>query len=209
MKLTDKIKPKIGHFVLNRTLKKIIRIRKINNFDSAKTLGIVFNATHQNNYEKIKNFISFLSDYDLKVLAIGFVNDNKIPDNYLYYTGFNFFSKKNLNWYFKPRDPDVDKFIDKQFDILIDFSLGDYFPVQYIVGLSKAKFKVGRLSEKNNYYDLMIALEKYKKPEVLTDIEKSKKLYLNIDVEKENKLDFFIEQVKHYLSIINKKTLIN
>ncbi len=199
MKLTDNIFLKIGHFVLNRTLKSIIRKREVNNFDSAKTIGIVFNATQQNSYECIKNFISFLSDYDLKVLAIGFVNDNKIPDNYLYYKGFTFFSKKNLNWYFKPNDEDVDKFIDKQFDILIDFSLENYYPVQYIVGLSKAKFKVGRLSEKNNYYDLMIALEKYKKPDVLTDDEKEKKLYHNIDVEKENKLDFFIEQVKHYL----------
>ena len=169
MKFIDKIKPKIGHFVLNRTLKKIIRIKEVNNFDSAKTLGIVFNATQQNSYECIKNFISFLSEYELQVLALGFVNDNKIPDNYLYYKGFTFFSKKNLNWHFKPNDKDVDKFIDKQFDILIDFSLENYYPVQYIVGLSKAKFKVGRLSEKNNYYDLMIDIEKFKKPNFLSN----------------------------------------
>ena len=70
---------------------------------------------------------------------------------------YDFFDKKQLNWYMKPSDPFINNFIEEEHDILIDFNINDHFPLRYIASISKAKFKVGRLSSKTGYiYDLTI-----------------------------------------------------
>ncbi|OFY74060.1 MAG: hypothetical protein A2265_02720 [Bacteroidetes bacterium RIFOXYA12_FULL_33_9] len=171
----------IGNFFLKYKLKQLTRKRGCYNLDSAKTIGVVFNATNQQNYEIARSFIKYLMAGDIKVEGLGFVNSTEVLDFYSYQTGVSFFSKKNLNWYKKPKHQTVEDFIAKEFDILLDITVEDDFPTKYIVSLSKAKFKVGRLTEKADYMDFMI------------------------DISKNNKSIYLIEQINHYLSLINKK----
>ena len=56
----------------------------------------------------------------------------------------------------------TDKFIKEPFDILIDLSLENYYPIQYNTALSPAKFKAGRYTQDDPYLDLMIDIEKEK-----------------------------------------------
>lgn len=176
------LKESIGNFVLNYKLKRFTRNRGVYNLDTAKTIGVIFNGTNQQTYEIARSFIKYLMAGEIKVEALGFVNSKEVLDFYSYQTGVSFFSKKNLNWYNKPKNPVIDEFIAKDFDILLDLTIETDFPIKYIVSLSKAKFKVGRLIEGADYLDFMI------------DISKNKKhIYL-------------VEQINHYLSLINKKT---
>ncbi len=181
MNFIDKIRLNLGSSILRKRAKKLKRERGVFNFDSAKTIGVIFNATHQENFEVARKFIKELSDKGLKVNSLGFVDNKELLDFYAQQSGLKFFSKNNLNWYNKPKNPVVEEFTNKSFDILIDLSIEDYFPIQYIVGLSTSKFKVGRFSDKYSFYDFMI------------------------DIEKDKSFKFLIEQLKHYLNIINKK----
>lgn len=171
------LKQKIGYFLLNRKIKRQKRSKTASNLEVAHSIGIIFNATNQNSYEQANAFAQSIIQRNIQVLCMGFVDNKQQLSFFTDKKGVKFFSRKNLNWLGKPKNPSVDYFIDKPFDILIDLSLKDSFPIQYIVGLSKAKMKVGRFIEKNSYYDLMI------------------------DIRKEPKLESFIKQVGVYLSM--------
>ena len=91
----------------------------------------------------------------------------------------DFFTRKNLNWHYKPNHPMVSKFINVGFDILIYLNVEKSFPLKYICALTPAKFKIGKF-EKNQHpiYDFMI-----KPKEHMTLVQ-------------------FIDLVNHYLHLI-------
>ena len=181
MNFLKKIQESIGFVLLGRKIKITVRERGVYNLKTAKLVGVIFNATEQKNYEKIRKFLSFLSEKKIRVIALGFIDNKNALNFYSYQTGVNFFSHKNLNWFRQPKCEEVNIFIDLKFDILIDFTLHKWFPVQYITGLSKAKFKVGSLIDYNSNYDMVI------------------------DISKNETLDYLIQQITHYLSVINEQ----
>lgn len=176
------LREKLGYKILNSKLKKQVRHRQICNLDLAKTTGIIFNATNQASYDSAMRFANFLiKSKEIDVTAIGFVSNKDMLAFFSNKKGFNFFSRKDLNWYGRPKDHIIDEFVEKPFDILIDLSLDEHYPVQYIVALSQAKLKVGRFIEDNTFYDIMI------------------------DTAKDNTLENLVNQVELYLSILNVK----
>lgn len=175
------IKLNIGTKILRTKVKKLKRQRGVFNFDNAKTVGIVFNATKQDSFDIANNFVQFLEHKSITVKTLGFVDSKEVRDFYRETVNTKYFSKKNLNFYGKPKNLNVDKFIDESFDILIDLSLTDEYPIIYISALSKAKFKVGRLNGKVEHLDFMI------------------------DISKAPNYTYLIEQIKRYLSSLNKQ----
>ena len=94
----------------------------------------------------------------------------------------DFFCLKDLTWYNAPDNIYARNFMSDEFDILLDLNLNDLFPLRYISALSKANFKVGKRSDRNNsIFDLMIE----------TDEKKGVK--------------YFLKNIDTYLFIINKK----
>jgi hypothetical protein len=155
-------------------------VREGHNLETAKTAGIIFTPTDQISFEQIKQFLSYLSVFKLQIYVLGYIDAKIIPESFLFWKGINLFSRKDLTWSMTPNTPLVNDFIDKPFDVLLDLSLSDYFPVEYISRLSKSKFKVGRFTTKHNSFDLMF------------------------DIENEKKLEAYLEHIKNYLCLINK-----
>jgi len=179
----SKIQLVVGNFVLKNKLKKLRRIKKVHNLKTAKRIGIVFNATRQDDYRQVLGFVKDIQDRGIEVKVLGFVNDKDVPDEYLFKKNFSYFLKKSINWYRKPVNPEVEKFLKEKFDILIDFSLDNDFIFNYIIALSPSRFKVGKFKEPNNQFDFMIKINKDKD------------------------LQYFIEQARHYLEVINRPEL--
>ncbi len=155
----------------------------VHNLKTAKRIGIVFNATKQDDYRQILGFVKDIQDMGIEVKVLGFVNDKDVPTEYLFKKNFSYFLKKSLNWYRKPVNPEVEKFLHEKFDIVIDFSLDNDYLFNYIIALSPSRFKVGKFKEPNSHYDFMIKINKGKE------------------------LKYFIEQARHYLEIINRPEL--
>ena len=165
---------------LNKKLRKFKRIRESHNFETAKTAGILFTPTDQLSFEQIKQFLTYLGDYKLQIYVLGYIDAKVIPESFLFWKGINLFSRKELTWSMVPRTEVVTDFIDKPFDVLLDLSLDDFFPVEYIARLSKSKFKVGRFTDEHSAYDLMF------------------------EFDRENNLGSYLEYIKKYLNLINK-----
>ncbi len=172
------IKCKIGRFNLKKKLKQLNRNVKTHNFNTAKSVGILFSSPDHDSFNVIKGFLSFLSEKELKVVALGYIPSKKIPQEFLMRKGINFYCNTDLNWYYKPKSEIVDQFINQEFDILFDLSIQEYFTIHYVGSLSKAAFKVGKQTE-NSYKDFLI------------------------DINKNKTVEYLIEQIKHYLNLLN------
>ena len=166
---------------LNKKLRNFTRIREGHNLESAKTAGILFTPTDQASFEQIKQFLVYLGNYKLQIYVLGYIDAKTIPESFLFWKGINLFSRKELTWSMIPKTPVVTDFIDKPFDVLLDLSLTDFFPVEYIARLSKSKFKVGRFTEGHSSYDLMF------------------------DFEKDKNLETYLDYIKKYLNMVNKE----
>ena len=216
MKWMDNIKAIVGKRVLDAQIKNTSRMPAICTIEEAKRIGIIYNATEYVSFEIIRNLVKDLSHESKKVTVLGYVDSKKLIDNYLYRKGFDFFSKNELNWYYRPSSPVVDDFIKEPFDILINLSLEDYFPIRYITALSPATFKTGKYNPDDITLDLMIDIEKEKqtmrnlqKEIVKEGAQQHEISEIEADMEKktetEIQLNFLINQLLHYLSVLKSK----
>ena len=179
MEFLGTLKQKLANRVLNKKLQSLKRQRESHNFETAKTAGILFTPTDQVSFEQIKQFLSYLSTYKLQIYVLGYIDSKTIPESFLFWKGINLFSRKELGWSLIPKSPVVTDFIDKPFDLLLDLSMTDFFPVEYISRLSKSKFKIGRFTTDHESFDLMFELNDT------------------------NKLDAYLDHIKYYLNLIN------
>lgn len=174
------IKLKIGYYLLKR--KAAARERKVKavHLYSAKKAAILLNNPVQSEFEMIKKFVFSLQELGVDVTVAGFIPEKKIPNFFLLRKGYVFFGLEHLNWYYKPIGSFVDSFLKEKFDIMIDLSLERSFPVDYLSELSDAGFKAGKFFREGPEFDL------------------------TIDTSGNNTLAFLLDQMEHYLSLINK-----
>ena len=214
MKIIENTKRFLGNRAINHHLKSQKRTMISCNIQSATTIGILFNATHAVAFDIVKDLVKDMEVYKASILALGFVDSKQLIDHYLYRKGFDFFTQNDLNWYGKPTSENVDAFIKKPFDILLDLSLDNPFPIKYVIACSQARFKSGKYSSDQEYLDFMIDIEKEK--EAMNDIHselakditrtriKNREVEEIVDqkVQTEIQMNFLIRQLIHYLSKI-------
>ncbi len=165
-----------------RELKNLQRERKVISLGDAKTVGILYNASEKADFETVRAFVKKLLSEKKEVTSLGFVDKKELAENQFSKLGLDFFSRKDLSFYMIPKNILVNNFSKGDFDILINLNVENCFPLQYISGISKAKFRVGRYDPANtHFYDLMIKTTEHES------------------------LQHFIEQVDHYLTLIKTK----
>lgn len=155
-----KIRNQIANYLFNRELRNHVRNPRTISFDSAKSIGILYEGTENEDYELVKSYVKELRDQKKEVLALGFVDQKELPNMRFSKLGLDFFTRKNLNWHLKPVHPMVTKFINGDFDILIFLNIEKSLPLKYVAAATKAKFKIGKYDRKNSKYcDFMIKTE--------------------------------------------------
>jgi len=180
------LKYKYGLYRLRSDFRKPENNAVACNLSNAKSVGIIYNATSENDFNLVKDFLHKLKKTIPEVHALGFVDMKELANYHIQPLEFSFFCYKDLNWYFKPAEDSVREFVKKEFDILIDLNLSENLSVRFVLAESAALFKTGRFCEiEPNYYDLMIQLEKGNQD----DIE-------------ENQLETLIQQTELYLKMI-------
>jgi len=214
MKWSEQLKTGIGRYFLDRKIKSLDRKVHACNLDRARHIGIIYNATEYISFEIIRDLVRQLSENAERVIVLGYVDSKNLIDNYLYRKGFDFFSKSDLNWYYKPISAVAMQFMNEQFDLLLDLSLDSHFPIRYITSLSPASFKAGRYSTDDESLDFMIDIEREKHSvkalheEIIHEAEPARgkqeiEADMELRTEKELQLKFLINQMIHYLSILN------
>jgi len=159
---------------LNQKLSQVKTNRTSVEFDIAESIGILFDATDPSNRNKVMNYAQDMLKNGKKVNLLGFVKTKQKDLSF----SFKFFTLHNLNWKMIPEGAEVNQFLNKKFDILINLYLGKNNSIEYISALSKANLRVGPFSENPNCFDLMI------------DIPNSKGIHHLI-----KQVDFFLNRI--------------
>jgi hypothetical protein len=159
MKIIRNIKTIVGRNVL-RSEKEPERVRRGSNFTNASRVAFLYKDADEDFFKKIKQYIKQIkTDYGIKhVFALGFVDteSKKIPIWQNQKLESEFFTREDLNWQMRPVN-NVGKFINEDFDILIDLTDGKSLPLNFVAKESKAAMKVGvKGSTAERYYDLII-----------------------------------------------------
>ena len=180
MDIFRKPKEKIALWLLKRKQRNVQRDKTVHNFDTASRVGVIFSLEEEESFDRTNQFLNYLAGQKIKVYALGYIPTRDIPPNLAPNSKINLFTRKDLNWYYLPTHNLVQQFIEQDFDILIDLSAQKWLPLKFVNNLSRAKFKVGKESNNGRDYDLMIRLTE------------------------EQSLQYLIDQIKYYLSRINK-----
>lgn len=181
MKIIDNIKRNAGLKVLSKSLRTLKRNKFVHNLVTARRIAIVGLVNNNKDFEEINSLQKILTEKNMQVEILLYYPGKEIPQQLLLRKGINIFNRNEVNWYGKPLIPFVEQFCRVEYDILIDLSLVEQFPIRWISSLSRSKFKVGSHSYIGNPYDLII----------------------NIDNKKE--IPYLSEQIIHYLNILNNR----
>ncbi len=183
MKLLDRFKEWWGRRALIREAMPDRRPLAKNLADCGK-IGIVYLATDEQAHGHVRNYVKRIKEEvgQHRIMVLGYHEAKELPTYLHPKLHFDAFTQKDLNWYRIPQGTTVKNFLAEEHDVLIDLTLEDRLPLQYIVAQSRARFKVGRLSETNKrFLDMMI------------------------DTAGSNSLSQFIVNVDKYLLMINAK----
>ena len=179
MKFLEDIKHKFGQWVFLRELSTNNREKEVCNINDAKSIGILYDATLEEDVNRIKPFVDYFFNLRKDVKALGYVNAKQLSFHHTPRLQYDFFYQKDLNWYYKPQNYIIDNFIKKEYDILINLCDSTCIPVKYLVASSIAHFKIGKHEEGYEIYDLMINLKK------------------------DNTIEKLMYEIKHYINLIN------
>ncbi len=181
MKIIDNIKRKAGLKALSKSLRTLKRNKFVHNLLTARKIAIVGLVNNNKDFDEINSLQKILTEKNMQVEILLYYPGKEIPQQLLLRKGINIFNRNEVNWYGKPLIPFVEQFCRVEYDILIDLSLVEQFPIRWISSLSRSKFKVGSHSYVGNPYDLII----------------------NVDNKKE--IPYLSEQIIHYLNILNNR----
>jgi hypothetical protein len=183
MKLLDRIKEWMG---IRKLLRELPQDRKpiARNIALSRKVAIVYVVEDEAAHNHVRNYVKRLKE-ELglsNIMALGY-SDQKAMPHYLHAKlNFEAICQKDLNWYRIPQGNTVQNFMAEEYEIIIDLTLEDRLPIQYILAKSRARFKVGRWSESNK-----------------------KILDMMIDMAGSKSLPQLIQQVHHYLLMVNSK----
>lgn len=141
----NSLRNKVSSLLLSREIinRKRIGGRSIS-FEDAKTIGVLYDATSDSDYELVKAYARNLMSYSKDVVALGYFNEKELPGSRLMKLGLDFFPKKSLNWKMRPSNPIVNNFLERSFDILILLNTHKCIPLLYTALETRATFKIGR-----------------------------------------------------------------
>ncbi|MEI6507819.1 MAG: hypothetical protein WCO54_04995 [Bacteroidota bacterium] len=157
MKIIEDIKNYTGRFILSRELSQKKVKRAFIPFADVQHIGIVYSADDKNEEEEVVNYANKLRSEGKKVFMMGYVDQKHLPHTKKFNMQSEFFWKEKLNGFNLPIKGKIGRFLDLDFDLLLNLHTGVSLPMQAIAAYSKAKYRMGsNITGGLDFYDAMI-----------------------------------------------------
>ena len=154
------IKDKFFRYVFQKATSFKCNPREIVAIANAKTIGILFDATHPHQVDVIKKFVDSLHQQGKTVTLFGFYNKKKITPESNVTVNDGIITRADLHWYGLPNKSTYAYISNQHFDILINTCTWHCIPLLVISAASKAKFRIGKYFEDaTNCFDFMLNLD--------------------------------------------------
>lgn len=180
MEIFKKSRQLWARHLLRRRLKKSFRNKKFNNLRNAHKIGIVWDGSYISEFKHISPFFQKMLGNGIQVDIVCYYPGKILPDDYTALRYLTCFKRSDLNFFYLPNQEDITEFISTPYEILIDINFRNRFPLYYITAMSKAEFKIGAGETVNH-----------------------SALDMTIELEDKENIKYYLEQVEHYLNMIN------
>ena len=117
-----------------------------------QTVGVIVNEGSDFNFELLKQLQRDINSGSSNFLVL---TCKKTNDSYNEFRGV-ILKESDFSWNGAIKTNEIKEFLEKPFDMLIDFTNNTEVYNNYLVAKSKAKFKVGYAQNDERLYDLMI-----------------------------------------------------
>jgi len=182
MELFVSLRQKAGRMMLRNRLSSVRRLQHGFDIDKVKKVGILWDATFENDFQHLAALNRQLNEMDKSVEVLTWVPGKSVPDRLTGLSYMKFLKKGDLSWAFIPASSDAREFISTKFDLIIDINPSSLFQLLYIVSLSSAPMKVG--------------------PDISGEPDKTP-YDLMIKTSRPFSIALFLEQTMHYLTMIS------
>ena len=114
--------------------------------------AILFDSTKVEDKDVVLDFAKALEKTGYKITLMGYFDHDAdtvgIP--------YKHFTNKNVSTYFVPSGSGVEKFLEYEYDLLINTDLSQSLSIHYLSCLAKSYTKVGPQSDFDSYYHLIL-----------------------------------------------------
>jgi hypothetical protein len=152
---------KINNFLFQKSAKKYlatnVRERRFVNYDSAKSILLLFESDFSEKNPLIRKMIHKLKLDGKKVSAWGFVDKKEVMTSIL--PDFKILHNKVTNTFKKPLPTYINEIENQEFDLLIDLTMRPIIPLQYIVMHANASCKTGLRKKGQRIYDFVLDVD--------------------------------------------------
>jgi hypothetical protein len=158
--MANKLTGVVRYWFFKRASSKNKRIKKIMGYSQAKSFGIIYDASTEENYRRITRLVKDLQQDQKKVKTLGYINLKTMPEYSYPKLIFEFCNSKDFSFSQHPKTNNLKDFAAADFDILIDLTPSSFDHMKYVCAISDSRMKVGKYHEKYiDVYDLLLQLE--------------------------------------------------
>jgi hypothetical protein len=148
---------KYVHYLISRQLAQREKNASRISLYKAQTIGIITALEDIESFNEVIRLKKELESQHKKVTVLGYYPFKAAPEFYKTQMQADVFSTRDLSLLGVPKSIFSKDFLNTKFDMLIDFSLHTYLPLQYIVAFSDASIKAGRYcKEMVPAYDFLV-----------------------------------------------------
>jgi len=137
-----------------------------------KTVGVLLNAYEFADVEIFYEFLRGLDIQQARTKIVSYVSDPKASKE----LWGAYFSPNHIGWKGKINHPDLQIFVDTEYDLLLCFYREPHLELDLIAARSNANMKVGISKEKSDFFDLIIEVQPHEFKTFGSELTK----YLNV-----------------------------
>lgn len=132
------------------------RNRRFVNYENANTILLLFESDYIEKNRYIRKVIEMLTGDGKKVKAWGYLYNKKATTANL--PSFKIMDKNSVDWFECPKEQLLKELREETYDLLIDLTLTNHLPLQYICLYANAAFKTGMSRNIDNILDFKIKI---------------------------------------------------
>jgi hypothetical protein len=152
---------KLNRTIFQKRFKKFKQIeereRRFVNYNSAKTIMLLFESDYTESNQEVRELIRKLTADGKKVMAWGFSANKVVVSPIL--PDFRILNKKNCDFTQKPAESFFRELESVQFDLLLDITVHDILPLNYLTLYAHAGFKAGAGKSDPLLYDFVLDIK--------------------------------------------------
>ena len=158
--MLNALKKKFILFIIRRNaLNTKLRGEQVSIY-TAKTIGMAAVVDSKERFDSLVKLKKTIESYGPRVSVLAFAPFKVIPEYFNTQMQMEVFSMKEVNVFGIPKGDRVRRFINSEFDMLIDLTVEEINPMYYLAGMSKSVIKAGKYREQmQETYDITIHLE--------------------------------------------------